>query len=181
MPEETQSEDRAASEPSDERFVPARLPFVAVFVFLAIGLLIGSFIPSPFRAANPPGMTGEPSDVQTLEAVVATLREQNWTLSRQRDALQDTGDDAVSGEQAAAPSLPEGTFGEGIYRVGEDIQPGEYDGVVVGKTGYWARLRATDGTVGSIIANALPAGPFALTINPSDAAIELRGVEITER
>jgi hypothetical protein len=35
--------------------------------------------------------------------------------------------------------------------------------------------------VGSIIANALPRGPFVLTIIESDKAVELRGVVITAR
>lgn len=160
--------------------MPNRFPILPALVFLIIGLLLGSFIPSPFRSANPEP-TAQTADEKTLQAVVDTLKEQNWTLSRQKDALQDRlAADAAGGKTASQP-LPEGTLGDGMYLVGEDIGPGTYDGTVVGEFGYWARLRATDGTVGSIIANALPSGQFTLTVSPSDKAIELRGVQITPR
>ncbi|MDP2182121.1 MAG: hypothetical protein Q8K99_06095 [Actinomycetota bacterium] len=180
MSDDTPTERRVAPQRAGEPEMPNRFPILPTLVFLVIGLLLGSFIPSPFRSANPtpPEQT---ADVRTLEAVVDTLKEQNWTLSRQRDALQDRVDADGADGKTTAPSLPEGTLGDGIYRVGEDVEPGTYDGTVVGEFGYWARLRATDGTVGSIIANGLPTGPFTLTINPSDEAIELRGVEITRR
>ena len=74
---------------------------------------------------------------------------------------------------------PAGTYGDGIYLVGVDIVPGTYEGAVTGEVGYWARLKGTDGVVGSIITNALPRGPFVLTIIKSDKAVELRGVVIT--
>ena len=49
------------------------------------------------------------------------------------------------------------------------------------QAGYWARLKATDGIVSSIVANGLPRGPFVLTVVESDKAVELRGVELTAR
>ncbi len=56
-----------------------------------------------------------------------------------------------------------------------------YDGVVNGSIGYWARLKGTDGAIASIIENGIPKGPFVLTIESADKAVELRGVTLTER
>ena len=68
-----------------------------------------------------------------------------------------------------------------MYLVGEDIEPGVYDGVVVKEQGHWARLKGTDGMVSQIIANGIVRGPFVLTIVQSDVAVELRGVILTAR
>jgi hypothetical protein len=89
-------------------------------------------------------------------------------------AAADTAAKAAA-EQAA------NTFTDGVYLVGEDIKPGTYRGVLTGSMefGYWARLSGTDGTLGSIIANGTPQGPFVLTIKSSDVAVELSGVKLT--
>jgi hypothetical protein len=74
-----------------------------------------------------------------------------------------------------------GSFGDGVFLVGDDMAPGTYAGVVTGTVGYWARLRGTDGSIGAIITNGLPRGPFLLTVEPGDKAVELRGVMLTPR
>ena len=89
--------------------------------------------------------------------------------------------DPLPSSTTAPGAHPATAFGDGVYLVGEDIHPGTYDGTVIGEVGYWARLRGTDGIVGSIITNGLPRGPFVLTIVESDTAVELRGVVITAR
>lgn len=90
--------------------------------------------------------------------------------------------EAAAAEAAAkaAALAAANTFTDGIYLVGEDIKPGTYRGTVTSSmgTGYWARLRDTDGGVNSIIANGLPGGPFVLTIKPTDKAVELTGVKL---
>jgi len=76
---------------------------------------------------------------------------------------------------------PGKTYGDGVYLVGEDIEPGVYDGVVVKEQGYWARLEGTDGMASQFIANGIVRGPFILTIVQSDVAVELRAVILTAR
>ncbi len=91
-----------------------------------------------------------------------------------------TGSDRTTGGATNTGGVTT-VYGDGIYLVGEDIMAGTYEGVVLGSQGYWARLKATDGLVSSILANAVPRGPFVLTINVSDKAVELRGVRLTSR
>jgi hypothetical protein len=109
-----------------------------------------------------------------------TLQAENETLRAQLQGPETGGEGSTSTTGAEASVLGV-TYGDGIYVVGEDIMPGTYDGEVTAGTGYWARLRATDGSVGSIVANAIVRGPFVLTIIEADKAVELRGVEITPR
>jgi hypothetical protein len=108
----------------------------------------------------------------------------NQALEAELEKLQSsgtTGPDATSTTFSPPSSDVGKVYGDGIYIVGEDIAAGTYYGVVTGEVGYWARLKATDGMIASIIANGLPRGPFVLTIITSDRALELRGVEITAR
>ena len=119
-----------------------------------------------------------------VEKALSQAEERNWMYYRKTEALTaqlaDALADGPSSTSTTAPAPgPAGTYGDGIYLVGVDIPPGNYDGTVTGEVGYWARLKGTDGVVGSIITNALPRGPFVLTIIKSDKAVELRGVVIT--
>jgi murein DD-endopeptidase MepM/ murein hydrolase activator NlpD len=88
---------------------------------------------------------------------------------------------AASAAAEAAALEAANTFTDGIYLVGEDIKPGTYRGTVTSDMGYWARLRNTEGGLGSIIANGLPSGPFVLTIKSSDKAIEIKGVKLVRK
>ena len=65
------------------------------------------------------------------------------------------------------PALPD-SYSDGVYLVGEGIPAGQYSGVVTGAVGYWARLQDVDGSTSAIIENALPRGPFVLTIQSGD-------------
>ncbi len=80
---------------------------------------------------------------------------------------------------AAPPALPPTlatTFGEGRFVVGTDIAPGTYQ--TTGKAGrsdcYWERLKDTNGTTASIIANDLAPGPATVTIDKTDGAFQTR-------
>jgi hypothetical protein len=80
---------------------------------------------------------------------------------------------------APAPALapaPAAEFGEGVYKVGTDIQPGEYKAdVPAGGHGYWARLSSSNNS--DIIANDLKdSGTMYLRVEPSDKFIEISGV-----
>jgi hypothetical protein len=78
---------------------------------------------------------------------------------------------------AASPALVHAlatTFGEGRFVVGTDIAPGTYR--TAGKSGhpdcYWERLKDTNGTAASIIANDLAPGPATVTIEGTDSAFQ---------
>jgi hypothetical protein len=71
---------------------------------------------------------------------------------------------------AAPSSTPRaaGTFSEGVYEVGVDIQPGKYRSEG-GDGCYWARLDENQ----EIIDNDLRSGPTIVTVRESDAYLEL--------
>ncbi len=94
-------------------------------------------------------------------------------------ALKKKADAEAAAERAAAEEAAN-TFTSGVYLVGTDIPPGTYRGTVTGGTGYWARLRDTSGGMNSIIANGLPSGPFVLTIQSGDNAVELRDLKLVK-
>ena len=74
------------------------------------------------------------------------------------------------------PTVP--WVGNGTHLVGTDIQPGTYRTEVNSDEGqcYWARWRATDGKLTSIIASNLAwDGPMYVTILPTDVAFESTG------
>jgi hypothetical protein len=81
---------------------------------------------------------------------------------------------APAPESAPAAPAPSGEgFGEGTYKVGVDIQPGEYKGTVGGH-GYWARLSSSD--TSDIIDNDLKSsGTMYLRVRSSDKFIEISG------
>jgi hypothetical protein len=64
-------------------------------------------------------------------------------------------------------------FGDGMYIVGKDIEPGTYktDGGVI----YWARLSNFSGELDSIIANGNPDGSAIVEIAPTDVGFETSG------
>jgi hypothetical protein len=78
-----------------------------------------------------------------------------------------------SGSAAAQPVDPN-TFSAGTYEVGTDIQPGTYK-----TTGssycYYARLKADDGELDSIISNDIVQGQGSVSVKSSDKYIEFSG------
>lgn len=151
---------------------------------LLIGALIGFFVARSQQESDSAQLVAAQEKLALVERALAQAEERNWMYYRETESLTAQLEDAL-GNGPASPSTtspapgPGGTYGDGVYLVGVDIQPGTYQGTVTGEVGYWARLRGTDGVVGSIIANALPRGPFVLTVIQSDKAVELRGVTIT--
>lgn len=75
---------------------------------------------------------------------------------------------------------PEGIT-EGLWIVGEEIEPGTYvtDGPAPGlvRSCYWARLSGTSGELGDIIANHIGTGRMTVTVKPGDVAFESRGCQ----
>jgi hypothetical protein len=161
---------------------------VGALVLLLVGALAGFFIARSQSQAAEDELAQARQGLAVLQKGQAEAEERNWNYYRENEALK-----AEIAALKAQPGTTEpgststtvtdaaGTFTDGIYLVGDDITPGDYDGVVIGQAGYWARLRGTDGVVGAIVANGLVTGPFVLTINTSDVAVELRGVKLTSR
>jgi len=148
--------------------------FVAVVaaVCLGAGMLFGySLAQSDVRDARAEA-TEARENLDLLAEAHETLHQRNWILYEEATAAQ--------AEVAAQPSdLPPGTYGDGVYGVGTDIEPGTYRGEVTGEWGYWARLSNTSGMISGILSNAVVRGPFELTVLSSDTAVELRGVTLT--
>lgn len=67
----------------------------------------------------------------------------------------------------------------GTFKVGTDIQPGEYAvSPAGGATGYWERLSCTTGEFECIIANDNVSGPGYLTIPPGDVAVRVERLRL---
>jgi TolA-binding protein len=117
-----------------------------------------------------------------LEDTVSELQEEIRDLKGERSELQAELVEAKSELRKAKRRASQGsgggggggsaaTFGDGVHRVGTDIQPGTYRSS--GGDCYWARLRNFGGGLNSIIANGLSdGGPVVVTIDPSDAGFE---------
>lgn len=160
---------------------------VAALVILLVGVFIGFFIARSQAAGDAAVLTETRAQLGQLQQALSQSEDRNWTYYRENEVLKAELEQARSGGQTSTSTTVPGssgagsTYGDGVYLVGEDISPGTYDGVVTGKVGYWARLQETDGSAAAIITNAIPRGPFVLTIYPADEAVELRGVEIRSR
>ena len=72
----------------------------------------------------------------------------------------------------APPAPPAGTFKDGTWLVNKDIKPGQYKTANASGGCYWSRLKNTEGTVDSILANGNPDGAAVVTIKPTDVAFE---------
>lgn len=160
--------------------------FAAGVVLLVVGALIGFTIARSQADHNAAELAEVRNELGVMERALSQAEERNWSYYRENLALKaeieaGQSDGSTSTSTTTPQSGTRTTYGDGLYLVGEDIAVGDYDGIVVGKQGYWARLKGTDGLVSSIIANAIPREPFVLTIIVSDRAVELRGVEITAR
>ncbi|MFW6205115.1 MAG: hypothetical protein ACOC96_09095 [Actinomycetota bacterium] len=107
-----------------------------------------------------------------LDERKAALDEREAELEEQASAL-DEREEAIAG---AEQEVEEGTIpGDGVFLVGDDIEPGTYRGDGSSGTCYWARLSGTSGDLDDIIANDLPQGPTVVTIAESDVAFETVG------
>jgi hypothetical protein len=74
----------------------------------------------------------------------------------------------------AASAFARETFGDGTYRVPQDVKPGTYRSLG-GDGCYWARLKNFSGSLDSILANENAVGPAVVTIKPTDRGFETNG------
>jgi hypothetical protein len=89
------------------------------------------------------------------------------------------GKDGATVEAPAAPAAAEAAptgaeFGEGTYKVGADIQPGEYKGTVDDGNGYWARLDSKQEIIDNGLSTKTGASMY-FTVRSSDAYVEISG------
>lgn len=114
------------------------------------------------RNAEVVTLSSEVNAARMREATVAaTEAEQNL-----RSAKLDARETAVKGAEdvVAANTIS----GNGTFRVGVDIQPGQYHSEG-GESCYWARLNAAGD---DIIDNEIGSGPAVLTVQASDGLIK---------
>ena len=152
-------------------------------LLLVAGLMGGFFIGRSQYSGDAAALADANGRLGELQKALAGSEDRNWTYYRTVEGLKTELEQATSSTPATVPS-PGGvrtSYSDGVYLVGEDIPAGTYDGVVNGSIGYWARLKTTDGSISSIIENGIPKGPFVLTIEAADKAVELRGVTLTQR
>jgi hypothetical protein len=170
------------------------LLLVASLVLLAAGVVAGFYLGRGQSDDEAAWLTETRQEMAELQRALVHSEQRNSEYYRALQVLEAENETLraqletpeVGGEASDSTTDPETpwlgvTYGDGVYVVGEDIMPGTYDGEVTADVGYWARLRGTDGSVGSIVANAIVRGPFVLTIIEADKAVELRGVEIIPR
>ncbi|MFG3495917.1 hypothetical protein [Streptomyces sp. NPDC047928] len=100
--------------------------------------------------------TAEPGPTRTVTATRHTL-------------ATGSADPTAKDRTPPAGDIP----GDGVFLVGEDIQPGTYrsDGADTALC-YWARLSDTTGEADDIIANGNAKGQIVVKIAPADAAFE---------
>ena len=157
--------------PAKSRRAPWALVVVVAAACLGGGMVFGySLAQSDVRDARTEA-TEARERLDLLAESHETLHERNWILYQEAEAARASAPEAVE--------LPPGTYGDGVYGVGTDIEPGTYRGEVTGEWGYWARLSNTSSMISGILANAVVRGPFELTVLSGDNAVELRGVTIT--
>jgi hypothetical protein len=150
---------------------------------LLVGVMAGFFIARSQSSGDQAALDDANARVAELQSALSHSEDRNWTYYQNYQTLKAQLEQGGSSASSTTPShAPQpGTYTEGVYLVGEDIPAGTFDGAVNGGLGYWARLKDTDGANSSIVENAIVKGPFVLTVQPSDRAVELRGVTLTKR
>ena len=85
------------------------------------------------------------------------------------------------GEPDTGGPTPATSFGDGIWVVGRDIQPGTYQTLNLGDFCSWSRLSGFGGTFEEVIAIEIPSGRAIVEILASDAGFETKGCGVWER
>jgi hypothetical protein len=114
----------------------------------------------------------DPSDEREaeLDDREAGLDQREVALDEREAELQEWEQSLIATEeQIEAGTIP----GDGIWVVGEDVEPGVYRAQGSGGSCYWARLRSLDGS--DIITNHFGSANVSVEIHASDAAFETSG------
>ncbi len=178
----------APSAPDNPKGISRRWYLIATggLVLLVAGLLGGFYLARSYSSAETAELRRSRVELSELRDAQAQSELRNWNYYRLVETLRAENEALEAGRErnlwsGGSATAGADSYGEGVYVVGEGILAGAYDGVVTREIGYWARLSATDGSVGSILANQVVRGPFVVTVNEADMALELWGVEITPR
>lgn len=125
--------------------------------------------------ANLPGPQG-PRGIQGAQGSTGPAGERGPAGPAGKD-----GKDAVAAApqapaaEAPATETPTGAeIGDGIYKVGVDIQPGEYRGTVSDGNGYWARLDRNQEILDNDLVTKTGASMY-LRVRATDAYVEISG------
>ncbi len=149
-------------------------------IALLIGLMAGFFIGRSQSSESTTALLSANARMAELQSALTRSEDRNEAYYRQISGLKTELEQATASTSTTiGPSGHRDSYSDGVYLVGKDIPAGTYKGVVNGALGYWARLKGTDGSISSIIENAIPKGPFVLTLASADMAVELRGVTLT--
>jgi hypothetical protein len=120
---------------------------------------------------------------EELDEQVSELRSEVAALERELEEPKDSSPDSGGGGGGSGDSGSGGggsassalrSFGDGTWRVGEDVQPGTYR-APGGQNCYWERLRNFKAGLNSIIANGGFTKNQTVTIAASDAGFSTRG------
>jgi hypothetical protein len=164
------------------RAQPRFLAVIGAAVVLAIGLSV-SLVHASSLASELADETGkfdraiETLDARTVELATVTgdLRAaaRRETLVAAAEVEQDERSLALDARETAVSATEDVVAsntiaGDGTFRVGVDIQPGQYHSEG-GESCYWARLSANGD---DIIDNDLGTGPAVLTVQASDGLIK---------
>jgi Protein of unknown function (DUF2510) len=113
------------------------------------------------------------SVVLTIAGAVATSGTDEHRDERSRDDTAGHGRREPEKKNDGAVSKS-GTFGDGDYRVGQDVPVGTYRSSKTTDECYWATLKSSNGGFDDIIDNGNH-GPAIVTIRPSARGFESRG------
>ncbi|WP_150252448.1 hypothetical protein [Nocardiopsis deserti] len=124
--------------------------------------------------ASEPAATQEEAGGE--EAGEAAAEEPAEETAAEEPATEEAVEEETAEEEPEAPSA----IGNGIHRVGEDIEPGTYttdgpDPDSILPMCYYARLSGLSGELDDIIANNNIEGPGSVVVQEGDAALELSG------
>jgi len=127
---------------------------------IGIGALVLGLIIGIAGSGGSAGTATAGATVTVTGAAGATVTQQVTTTA------------TVATTVTAQPAPPAGTFQDGTWLVNKDIKPGTYKTANTSGQCYWARLKDTEGTIDSILANDNLSGPGVVTIKATDFAFE---------
>lgn len=134
-------------------------------------------------------MTTDTSSTRDTEADAAEEAEpaEEEAADDEDEDEEETEEEEEAEEEAAAEEEAEeeaedtaDTIGNGVHRVGEDIEPGTYstggpDADALVPNCYYARLSGLSGELDDIISNNNIDGPGTVVVEEGDTALELSG------
>lgn len=79
---------------------------------------------------------------------------------------------AKSSPKAKATAKKVTQWGDGVYKVGKEIQPGQYETKGNDSGCMWERLKGTSGDLSDVLANDIVTGPGKMTVKSGDKYIK---------